>query len=353
MRGIAVLLVLVFHGFRLSPIQATHPSTATRLFLFGAAGGWIGVTLFFVLSGFLITGILLNTRASKHYYGEFYRRRALRILPAYYLVLVVLVLITRSGLADRNVGWKFLGLSSIYLANVTDLFGVPAQYAVLWSLAVEEHFYLLWPTFVRWLSRRGLFVACIALVIGCPTLRAIYYLNGYEYGAGYTWLVVDGLACGALLAVLVRGPIQSARRLGWFALASGAMATAVFAVGFPHGIYLSRTFSGGVFRYTFLNLAFTGVIAGALSLGSTSYASLLRIGWLKFFGDISYGLYLVHMLAFDMIDHFGRRLFPALYNTPQEFFIMVARFLIGGGFSIALAYFSRWYFEERFLRRRD
>src|ERR1700704_885563 len=212
-RGMAVLLVLLFHGFIFTPIRIAPPSGVTRWFLCAAGGGWMGVNLFFVLSGFLITGILLNARNGPRYYRTFYWRRALRILPAYYLVLSVLVLVTHLGLAERTVGWPFLGLSFVYLANVTDLFGVPSQYTVLWSLAVEEHFYLFWPSAVRWLTRRGLTIACVALIVVCPALRAFYAIRGYEYG-GYTWLVADGLAWGALLAILVRGPLGSKQRLG-------------------------------------------------------------------------------------------------------------------------------------------
>jgi peptidoglycan/LPS O-acetylase OafA/YrhL len=353
LRGIAVLLVLFFHGFNLTPIHAAHPSAVTRLFLLFTAGGWSGVRLFFVLSGFLITGILLDSRDSSRYYAEFYYRRALRILPAYYLILIVLPVATHLGITDRRVGWPFLALSSIYLSNMTPFFGVISQYTVLWSLAVEEQFYLLWPGVVRLFSQRGLMIVCVVLLIGCPSLRAYYYLHGNEAGAGYTWLVADSLAGGAALAILVRGSLRSPKELGLVAIGVGIAAVAIFLAGLPYGIYLSRTMAGNVVRQTFLNLLFTAVVAAALSVGSTRYGYLCRIGWLKFFGDISYGLYLVHMLVFDVVDHLGRRLAPWAYSTTQEFPTMVARFLVGSGLSIAIAYLSRWYFEERFLRLRD
>src|ERR1035438_4854467 len=83
-----------------------------------------------------------------------YVRRALRILPLYYAVLFLLAVLTRTGWVDRHASWAYLGLSFFYLSNITELFGVPSQYTVLWSLAVEEHFYLLWPAAVRVLSRQ-------------------------------------------------------------------------------------------------------------------------------------------------------------------------------------------------------
>src|SRR5436305_15072727 len=90
LRGIAVLLVLFLHAFNFSPIHLFQPPAIVRWFLRVTSEGWIGVNLFFVLSGFLITGILLNTKNSPRYYLRFYCRRALRILPAYYLILAAL-----------------------------------------------------------------------------------------------------------------------------------------------------------------------------------------------------------------------------------------------------------------------
>jgi peptidoglycan/LPS O-acetylase OafA/YrhL len=132
------------------------------------------VYLFFVLSGFLITGILLDSKPKPQYYRRFYIRRALRILPVFYLLLLLLILMPRTGwLEHRDVGWPFIGLSFFYLANVTNLFGVPAQYAALWSLAVEEHFYLVWPTVVCALSRRAAAWCAAVIFIACPMLRTL------------------------------------------------------------------------------------------------------------------------------------------------------------------------------------
>jgi peptidoglycan/LPS O-acetylase OafA/YrhL len=143
LRGIAILLVVFFHGFNF-PSLMSRPMGPTRILETLALGGWTGVYLFFVLSGFLITGILLESKPKPHYYRRFYIRRALRILPAFYLLLLLLSVLPRTGWFEgRHVGWPFLALSFFYLANITDFFGVQSQYAALWSLAVEEHFYLV------------------------------------------------------------------------------------------------------------------------------------------------------------------------------------------------------------------
>jgi peptidoglycan/LPS O-acetylase OafA/YrhL len=147
-RGIAVLLVVFFHGFGFRyGLQGL--SGFPKLFVAATLPGWMGVNLFFVLSGFLITGILLDTKSRADYYRRFYVRRALRILPLYYAVLLLLAILTRTGWVNRQASWAYLSLSFFYLSNVTELFGVLSQYTVLWSLAVEEHFYLLWPAAVH------------------------------------------------------------------------------------------------------------------------------------------------------------------------------------------------------------
>lgn len=193
LRGIAILLVLFFHGFGFR-YGLEGLSGFPKLFVAATLPGWIGVNLFFVLSGFLITGILLDTKPNARYYRTFYTRRALRILPLYYAVLLLLAVLTRTGWVNRHASWPFLILSFFYLSNVTELFGVTMQYGVLWSLAVEEHFYLLWPAAVRSLSRYGVAIVSVIICVLCPSLRAFYAIRGYDTGVGYTWLVADGLA---------------------------------------------------------------------------------------------------------------------------------------------------------------
>jgi peptidoglycan/LPS O-acetylase OafA/YrhL len=105
-RGIAILLVVFFHGF--SKVSSVGLSGPPRLFVLATRTGWVGVNLFFVLSGFLITGILLDSRERPRYYRNFYLRRALRILPAYYLLLLVLLIVPRLGM-HRRISWGFIG----------------------------------------------------------------------------------------------------------------------------------------------------------------------------------------------------------------------------------------------------
>jgi len=354
LRGVAILLVLFFHGFNLQNAML-HMSGFSRAFVYGATGGWAGVNLFFVLSGFLITGILLDSRLKPQYYRRFYIRRALRILPAFYLLLVLLCVLARVGWLDhRRIGWPFVILSFFYLANVTVFFGVPAQYAALWSLAVEEHFYLLWPTLVRRLSKRTIAWCALAIVFLCPAMRALSYRLGWEYRSGYTWLVADGLALGALVGVLSRTRFGSRGAVRLFSIACFASAIGLLTLLQPFGIWRQTTPVGGVLQVTAVNLFSAGVLTLTLLLGTSAFRWIVNRPILQWFGRISYGLYLIHMLGFDVVDHWIIYFRPSLYaEIPSSFGLMALRFVLSVGLAVGCAFLSRKYFEEWFLGLKD
>jgi len=187
LRGVAILGVLFLHGIYSSTNGMQFEGLARRVIRV-TQPGWLGVNLFFVLSGFLITGILLDSKSSSRYFVNFYTRRALRILPAYYSLLILLAIL-------GGASWTYLGLCFLYLANVTTLFGVPEDYGPLWSLAVEEHYYLLWPLIVYRLSRRNVGIVAVLICVLTAVLRALAFHLGHRVGIdSFTWLVADGLA---------------------------------------------------------------------------------------------------------------------------------------------------------------
>ena len=354
LRGIAILLVLFFHGFNLDG-ALTQLSGPAHVFAVLTFGGWTGVYLFFVLSGFLITGILLDSKNRPDYYRRFYIRRGLRILPPFYLLLLLLWLLPKTGLFEgRHVGWPFLCLSFFYLANVTNLFGVPAQYAPLWSLAVEEHFYLLWPTAVRRFSPRAIAYCAVAIFVLCTVFRAIAFQSGWVSNGGYTWQVADALAIGALLGVLSRGPLAERTAMFRCSLFCLVAAIALFSLGTPLGIWRGTTFFGAVFRRTAVNVFFTGMLGATLLLGSSRWKWLVHRPVLQWFGEISYGLYLVHMLAFDFVNHWIIRFAPRAYaQLPSRFGLTALRFVLSVTLAVGVAFLSRRYFEEKFLKLKD
>ena len=342
LRGIACLMVLVFHGFG-NHYTADGLKAIPRTIVQISGYGWTGVNLFFVLSGFLITGILLDSREERGYYKRFYIRRALRILPAYLGIILLLIGLSRAEIIDREVSWSFIGLSLVYLSNLTQFFGVPLQYGVLWSLAVEEHFYLLWPTCVKKLNLRRTTIAagtiCI-LALGCRIAAAKlgYNVFGYE-----TWLVADGLGMGALLAIATRAFRQDRTVLWRVSGAAAAVAAACFLVDHAAG----HTIAGGALHVTGINSFYASVVTAAILLGSRFG---MRLRGLEFFGDISYGLYLVHPLCFDLYDHFSPKFWVAVADGRGNFGVMTFRLLVVSSLAIALASVSRRFYEERFLR---
>ena len=363
-RGLAVLGVLFVHGFYYVAGASVFHSPLAKAVIYASMPGRMGVNLFFVLSGFLITGILIDSRNESNYYQRFYIRRALRILPAYYLVLGVLLLVRASS-------FPFVAFSAVYLSNLAPLFGVSLAYSVLWSLAVEEHFYLFWPTFVRRLSLKALAVCAAAVVLLSPLVRlANFYVVGQDkmqhfYMNFYTWNSLDGLACGALVAILLRTVNLERRQLWRVAATSLAIGVAMLAFGLPFGIATRDGALGSALQVTPWNFGFAGLLLVFLLVGTSEHKRLVDRPVLRFFGEISYGLYLWHMLVFDAYDSAVSRFLPQfaggsgydavrdVTTTHSSFGLLCIRFVIAGTLSVLVAYVSRRYFENPFLRLKD
>ncbi len=344
-RGIAILLVFWFHSFMLFTPSAGAPRWE-RLFLAGASHGAAGVNLFFVLSGFLITGILFDSVSKSHYYSRFYYRRALRILPAYYLLLLVLFGLGFVPFAHRHNSLAFLGLSFIYLSNMTPLFGVPMQYGPLWSLAVEEHFYLLWPAAVRTLTRRALIIFAASICVLEPFLR-IYAVHRIGNLWPYTWLAADGLAFGALLAGFARSSLATRNNLLLIsglaaALASGILALSVAA---PYAVAVG-------IRITSIDLFALFAVSAILWVGTGPFRGWVNLRLLSFYGYISYGLYLIHALFLGLYDNLVRLVAPSLV-VGTSFAKGCFRWLFVLALATGVAYVSRITFEEFFLRMKN
>jgi peptidoglycan/LPS O-acetylase OafA/YrhL len=345
-RGIAVLGVLFLHGFEWQ-YGGMHFSRPAALFIAATQPGSLGVDLFFVLSGFLITGILVDSQSSPRFYSRFYTRRALRILPVYYFLLALLLVLHSSSL-------QFVGLSFIYLANMTGFFGVACDYGPLWSLAVEEHFYLLWPMVVHRLNKARVAGVAIGIMVFVPILRLVCFSLGWgrDSLSWYTWFVADGLATGSLIAVLLRmNDSRSAAKKLCFSLLSCSIALGL--LGRPWGIATRERVLGAALQQTTINLFFGGLLLFFLLIGSSHGRRFVNSRVLQFFGYISYGLYLDHLLAFRIYDRVVRAYSPALLPASDHFSLVLLKFLIAGGGAVAAAYLSRRYFEERFLRLKD
>ncbi len=291
-RGLAIVMVL-FHRFDLYP----ETSSVSRLLARLSDLGWIGVQLFFVLSGFLITGILLDSKGSPNYFAAFFVRRALRILPLYYatllvgLVLVPLVTGQPSRAGDEPLLWCFLS-------------NWPRQHQSLfphfWSLAVEEQFYWVWPFVVYALDARKLVWLCAALAASALVVRIAAFAGGLDPEQVYTWTIcrMDALANGAALAALFR--LTRARdvlaRFRWW-IGSSTFALLLVAFVLTHR-YERIGFAGQTLGYSVLALAFA-VVVGAAAQGELAKRGLVRrffsLPPLQTLGKYSYGAYILHV----------------------------------------------------------
>src|SRR5262249_15618967 len=161
-----------------------------RIVATGMDRGWAGVQLFFVLSGFLITGILLETRQRARYYRNFFGRRVLRIFPLYYAVLIVAFVIVPLIAGKQPRGHEHQLWLWVYLANWTGPFdGGVFIFGHFWSLAVEEQFYVTWPFLVRALPARAFATLCGVLIVAAPLSRALLRARGVDPEAVYEFTI--------------------------------------------------------------------------------------------------------------------------------------------------------------------
>jgi peptidoglycan/LPS O-acetylase OafA/YrhL len=349
-RGLAILGVLFYHGLYwqqdLSQLPKIERLIATVMWT-----GRLGVDLFFVLSGFLITGILSDSRTQPDFYKRFYVRRALRILPAYLAIIAILIV-------SRYAPASFIILSLLYLSNLTPLLGIPVGYPVLWSLAVEEHFYFLWPLAVRTFRTKQLISTCLVVIFLTPVSRLVSYFLSYKQGFvsyvcnDYTWNALDGLACGAILALLLR--VYCIGRAHLFSISCGLflLAIAIWILGLPYGILTRQTPTGAAMQVVPWHFAFTGLLGLFLLVGTGPWKAIVQIRALRFLGKISYGLYLIHLLVFEVFDH-ATACYWKYQGAISPFQWLTLRLIFAGGFSVLLAFLSRRYFEEKFLRMKD
>ncbi len=345
LRGVAILGVVLDHSlYWEGAVGRTHG--IGQLFAKASSAGWLGVNLFFVLSGFLITGILMDSRGNDNYFRRFYMRRELRILRAYLLTIAILL-----GL--HRISRTFLAASLLFLTNYAGFFTNhhEGNYGVFWTLSVEEQFYLFWPAIVYQLRRARLVALCGIFLLVAPALRFLAQ-GGHPWLGdphGTTVLIADNLVCGALAAIFVRsrlGTVRHGRRIGLLLVGCGVLGE---LAGIPFGIVHRDTPFGAAFQIVPWDLAFTGLLLWMLSKGdalfSTAWSAPLRL-----LGYVSYGLYLSHLLIFDFYDYAVR----AVTHGPVQGVLVAPypRLLLAGFLAVGVAWLSRRFFEDRFLRIR-
>src|SRR5262249_9367310 len=295
-RGLAILVVLIHNvGYFEEPTD----SLAIKIIRLAIGGGWIGVQLFFVLSGFLITSILLDTKRDAHYFRSFYVRRVLRIFPLYYLTLIVAFL-ALPRLMDLGAWTEEARRVQIWhWSYLTNWFGSVPGLNHFWSLAVEEQFYLVWPFVVFFLSTDRLIRTCGILVVSALLFRILMVVCHAPVSWTYTFTIArwDTLGCGAAVAVAMRDPSWRERLVRWLRLGAIPIAGVLLLIAVAdHGLLWWTPLSQTA-EYTALALLF-GFLILAVVDPSKSTDRLRRVvesRWLRFFGKYSYGIYVLHV----------------------------------------------------------
>ena len=293
LRGIAILLVVLYH---------CHPRLVGTPLYRIVIWGWSGVTLFFFMSGMLITWNLLEARDKPHYFHHFHARRALRIWPVYLLILAFVY---------ANAPW-YIGPSIwdairtapwwAYLLFLQNLFplALPPALCPTWALAIEEQYYFVWAPLVRWLRNPAMLAApLVSALIAAPVIR---HAHLHWITPTHTLIHLDGLALGSLLGLALY-TLTISRRI-WFG---------VGLVSFVAGFASAFTIAGGtVFLDTALAFGYGGAVltAVASTAAKTPLHAVLRRGPLAFYGRVSYGLYLTHIAVFVYFGWFDLRMDP-------------------------------------------
>jgi len=377
LRGLAVLLVMWGHTTVMKPACEVD-----RVYKLITQSGWIGVDLFFVLSGFLITGILLDTRGKRGWLWSFFARRALRILPlAFAVILLVCVVVpnlprataqpwsTLQGICDspaRNQGWLWSFLANIKIAIGGE--GSPWCFGPLdamWSLAVEEQFYLLWPLAVLWLNRRGILWLSGGLFALSVALKAILLARGVTIDAiiVLTPTRLDGLAIGSMIACLQRdGGLTQI--VPWAKRAMIALPIVLIGLGLWRGNFTltdAWVLGAGV---PLVALFFGAIVVGSVTrppskaVGEHDAAARNTRGtnplaaFLAVTGKYSYALYLLHWPAHAIVMY-------AIFKIDDVPTVLGSRlpgallyYAASWSAAYALALFSWWALESRFLDRK-
>jgi peptidoglycan/LPS O-acetylase OafA/YrhL len=358
LRGVAVLLVFTLHYIAYSP----GGELGSLLYRFKQIFrlGWSGVDLFFVLSGFLIGGILLDAKNSENYYRTFYARRIHRIFPIYYGWILLYLLIRTAGtrlipsfLPIAAVGIKHLPFDLLFVQNFTQLpFGTFDWYwfLVTWSLAVEEQFYLVAPLLIRSLSKVSLTVTLCATVVLAPILREVLFRftpASYMYWNTLMPCRADTFAVGILAALAWKSPeirsFLSLRKRWVYAtlifLFAGCLFLLKFLPGTTNHITAIWGFSWLAFFYVTLMLTILLDPGGRLG-------RVMHLGWLRKLGGISYCLYIVHVPIDGILHAVLLRERPTIATLPGLGVTLLATAL-----SLGIALLSWRYIEGPMVRR--
>jgi len=360
LRGFAMLLVFLNHAIAL-PLEPVTTRLDAAAHVVGYAA-WVAIDLFFVLSGFLITGILLDTKGRPGWWPAFFARRVLRVFPLYYGALVVLFI-----LLPRLVRWDEPDFATLqanqrwywtYTVNVlyalTRGRGTPLGTAHFWSLSVEEQFYVTWPLIVWACKPRGLFRVIGLVAVGGLAFRLGLVLHDPGNARATFFLTpgrLDGLMTGAALAMVARMPGGLARFKDLAPRVLGASLIALGALAMLRGGLYTRDPVVAIAAYPVVALAFGALLVMALTAPPTSrLVRVLGSVFLRNWGKYSYGIYIFHLPLLTLIERkttFYKHAVALLGGSRLPSVLLLAAVVIP--LSYAVGWLSYQLYEKRFL----
>jgi len=344
LRGVAILLVVFLHNFGFM-----------NYFFFG----WLGVDLFFVLSGFLITEILLDTVNKPNFLRNFYIRRVLRIFPLYYLVLIICLLILPNFLKHLNFGYYTSNQFWLwtYFQNWLFSFKEPYGDKILlhtWSLAVEEQFYLVWPATILLIKKPKILLGLVFFVLISVGIARYalwtFQIGDLAYSSLYTFTRIDGICIGCILALLMKiNPNFLRKYTTYIVLLMAAINFAFYFLNHENSFTLPYLAFVG---YTTFAILF-GILVYEAAFGDSKIIRFLFNNTiLKFFGKISYGLYIYHWPIYVFLFPYFVD-FMKLHSTVSYRMAEIGSAIIVTISAIILSFISYHFFEKKFLLLKD
>ncbi|WP_348267476.1 acyltransferase [Edaphobacter sp. DSM 109919] len=339
-RGMAALMVF-FHHLCFTSIRLSDWGPGIRTLYHLSSYGSSGVDLFFVLSGFLITSLLIQDRDSSVYYRNFYWKRVLRILPLYILCLVGVYLFVPDSHA-------YVLLAALFVVNFAQVFHV-ASTGPFWTLAIEEQFYLLWPTVVRRRSVPQLVRWSVGIGLSAVILRLAAASIGH-HNYDLTFLHCDGLAIGAFVACRYsqrsgQSPPVAAIPTKWIAAAFVAGVVLFACIFLPYSSQREFAFMAAAYQ-TGISLLAGSVIAFVIVHTGARYLAIFRSRLFTFFGLISYAVYMIHTYVLMAYDHLRGPL------SPGNLTAYTIRFVTVLGISVLLSLLTYYLIERPALSLR-
>ncbi len=342
LRGIAVLMVISFHLLNNSYMASdiNQLSEFEKLLMKSTSFGWAGVNLFFVISGFLIGTILIKNKTADNYFRVFYFRRILRIMPLYYLFLLIYLFLER--IFNDNTLWLFekpipIWHYFVFLQNFSfsslGHFG-PNSLTPTWSLAIEEQFYLLVPFLIYHLKTKKLLFVSLIFISIAPIFRA-YTTNWYME---YNHLIgrLDAPFFGIILAVVFNENEKYMK-----IIKSKYTILSIFVLLISIYLLVSKSIN-----HTLISFLFFYIILFLISLKNESSISLiLESKFLLFVGQLSFFIYLFHQLINGLLFYsFGKSSTPNL-NSVNDYLIEFSTLVV----TVSLAFLSNRFFEGKII----